>query len=263
MDDNLLQEYAFDTYSKEELNEIDPLTGALIFGSAGIIIQLTVIFSGISVLYKKSVRLPKYEKKLTELIGGNWEVRSLKVKTPTAFTAGDLKIIWVTEPLVKLLNERELMAILLHHSHFQMDHRFLKHIAFQYPLFYIFTYVLLTVTLPGGWLLQVILSALCFRLMLVSADLPYKYLTSEYHTRRADDFAIQHGYGDDLLSAVEKMEKTIKKLKEKKECGVWCKAVNIINGLMIKHPNLRQKVENMATKSDVYVSSIISCEPGK
>jgi len=236
------------------LKEIDPISGAVIFGTAGIIIQLALLFSGISVLYKKSKNLPKYEKKLSELIGGKWEVRSVNLKTPTVFTAGDLKIIWVTDPLIKLLSEREMIALLLHHAHYQIDHRFLKHIAFQYPLFYIFTYVLLTVTLPGGWLLQVILSALCFRLMLVFADLPYKYITREYHSRRADDFAIKYGYGEDLISAVDKMKEVIKKIKGRKKCGAFCKVVTTINDMLIKHPDLKDRVNSLAEKPDVYVA---------
>jgi len=245
------------------LEEIDPITGHVIIGAnVALITQLTLIFIATRGLVKASQRQPKLEKKINDLLGGKWEVRKIKDEFPNAFVFWG-KQIFITDKLIKLLSEKELVAVMLHEAYHVDKHHLLKHLAIQYPFFYIFMFVVMAqFPLVGNLHVSLFLAVLTFRLMTTSMEIPYRILISRKQENLADGFAVKYGYGDEIISALNKLEREYKRLQSGQKCGTICQAHRKINELLSGHPRTKERIEAIMKEKETW-TTVASGSPAK
>ena len=64
---------------------------------------------------------------------------------------------------------------------------------------------------------------------------------------QTDNYAIQMGYGKDLVSIMKKFEKIY--LKSMKNCTGMCKIINAIDESIDEHPVLKKRIETILRKT--------------
>lgn len=232
----------------EIVQEIDPIIGTAIVGSALVVANfITIFFSALAL----SISV-KVDKKLTERLnkilgsGNKYVVHIYNTKEPNAFAIGFGNHIFITSGLMKLLNEKEIDAIMLHEAYHNKSMHIYKGLAYQYTFYYIAVGVAMSL---GMAMVSIPLIMLIIFLMMRVSDIAYKVTIAKRMEYNADSYAAKKGYGKYLISAFVKLEKHIKKIMQKQKCGVMCKLVNKIDSALDEHPSDRKRIENILKKS--------------
>jgi Zn-dependent protease with chaperone function len=192
----------------------------------------------------------KVDSKLSKRINGilnttEWKVHIVKEKQPNAFAINGPHV-FVTTGLIKLATENELTAILLHEVyHTKFNHSY-KQLAYKYPLFYLCVFVAVTIGMALNT--SLFLAFLIFRLINLISDIPYKIIIGRMHENKADNYAIQLGYGKDLVSILKKLEKIY--IASMKDCTGACKVINAMDEALDEHPPLKKRIEIVLKKTD-------------
>ena len=168
---------------------------------------------------KSAKESKKHSEKLSKIVNKDVKCYVIKDKVPNAFNAGGSNC-YITKPLLKMLNEKETIAVLLHeYGHYQKLHIFKSlgiHISSSILIVTVFNMV------------AIILIGTPFGLLAVLSMLFGKKVASWYAKTKefeADEVAVKHGYGKAFMSGLKKLEKwtrsdVCKKLN-KKECDLY------------------------------------------
>jgi len=235
---------------EEQLQELDPITAGTIALAGG---TLMVVWNLIRLLlglrsFKKSLKVNKpMTKKLNGILSTNkWVVQVVPDPSPNAFAAGGLHV-FITTGLMKILNEREAMAVLLHEVYHNEKKHMAKKLGYEYSLYYMLTFIISLLT-PGPQLF--FLAYFAFHISLSILRIPYAIIVGRKHEYGADANTVKYGYADDLVSGFKKMEIWIAKAMKKQKCGSVCKLVNAVSRAIDEHPDMQKRIENILRKKE-------------
>lgn len=221
---------------------------AVTAGTVRLIAQLVTYFLAAATMRKRI----KVDKNLTKRINGilrsgnKWIVHIFPDTTPNAFAIGG-KHVFVTTGLTKLLDEREIEAVMLHEVFHNKDLHLWKQFAMTNSFFYLLVFIATTAASSVGLFF---LGFIIFYTMNKVVSILYNRLLGRRHEKKADEFAVKHGYGKDMASALLKMEKYIEKMRERTQCNTLCQLERKISDALDEHPPLKKRVEIVLRKSD-------------
>ena len=236
---------------KETLQE--SLAGAMLVMFIKDLIMFLVMAAQIY-LFSKENKI--WSKRLTKLLNdepkykGNWKVWVADFPGNSdmvnAFSLGiGSKHVFITKGLQKMLTEREIMAVLLHEAAHSAQFHVVQQVAGQYGFFYILVKLLIKY---GGRALTTLPTFLSVILVIVTFFLAPQILTARtlgrWHERIGDSYAVKHGYGKELISALRKITK-----HAMKECtSKFCKKMMDIMHAVDAHPPLKERVTQIMTE---------------
>jgi len=233
------------------LKEFDPIILSAIGVGVGIVaIQLALLLFQTGLFIRAAK--PMTDKKLTKQINSflkstKWKVIVIKEKAPNAFIMGP-RIICITTALMKMLNKREVMGVMLHEAWHVKDLHVYKQFAYRAPLFALILMVVLAAALtPGGSAPAYLMALILFN----TYEIPYSIIMGRRHERAADSYAAKMGYGDDLISALNKLEKWYKSKVKSQPCGKVCQIINKIDRAIDEHPPIKNRIENILKSKEL------------
>ena len=243
-----------DIIQEDTIQEIEPLTATLVIGSTMIIGHfILLIIASYDLIKSIEINKPLSEKVNKILRSGNkWIVHVLNDKTIAAFSFGFGRHVFVSTELIKIMNERELMAILLHEVYHNTKKHTYKELMYKYPLFYIASFVAITTASTAGILFAGFISLF---LIIKGGDIFFNMTFGRNMEYKADSFAATHGYGDDLISALKKIKSWVKEKTKYVQCGRWCKLMQKIDRIIDEHPTMKNRIQNIL-KQDKEIKNI-------
>lgn len=250
--DYYLEQVEPQTENQEPLEEIEDVillgAGAVALG-VGTIYNIGKVVSFImsAAAFHRSIKVdPIRSKRVNKILnsGNTWIVHQFPDPVPNAFAITG-KHVFITTGLVNILNEREQDGVLLHEVWHNKDLHMWKKIATESALTYLIIFVSVTSTLtifPGLGILVAFLMKNIF-------SIAYARIMGRRHEYAADEYAVQYGYGKDLISAFEKMEKWAKTKSSNQPCGTVCKLERTISRAIDEHPPTKKRVETILRKT--------------
>jgi Zn-dependent protease with chaperone function len=194
-----------------------------------------------------------WSNKLSKLLKQDWKVFVMPLDMMNACSFGiGIKHVFITSGLIKKLNEREVMAVLLHEVHHSIKYDIVSRFAVG--------------SFGGGAILHFIKNTMeripdkllwgpglfiCTFIALLAFTLGSMWLNSVMVGRRqeikADQYTVQFGYGKDAISALTKITKVANK-----ECNKTnvCKYAMKILSVVDEHPPLATRVERILDKME-------------
>lgn len=192
---------------------------------------------------RKVTSLPHYTKILRKIVKDD-DVRALEIKSKTlnAYNRGTPDL-YITSALMKILTEKEIIAVLLH----EYGHYKHKHSDKSVGMFFS-SNILLAVT--AGVILKMSANpALIVLAIVLKKTIVAKINRTMEYT--ADNFAVEYGYGEHLASSFRKVEawivKNICKTTDRDKCDIVKKRIYI----MSTHPPLEKRARVILNKMDV------------
>jgi len=243
---------------EDNIQEIDPLTatGVAVVGAVGtalIIANLILVLMEVSSIKRATKTSKEHSKIINDVLGRkDIKVNIYKDKVPNAFAAGG-KHIFLTTGLIKILNKRELTAVMLHEVYHNEKKHLYKQLAYEYPFYYILTFLSISLFASGAY---IIIAFLAFKIGLAIAKIPYKILIGRKHEYDADNYATKYGYGDDMISAFKKFEAILARHASKTECGNLCKLVEKIDRSLDEHPSFKNRIERVLKNKEVLKAAL-------
>jgi Zn-dependent protease with chaperone function len=232
------------------LKEFDPITLTAMVGIGLVAAQLAMLLfrTGLFIIAAKSMTDKKLTKKINKFLESTkWKVILMKEKSPNAFVMGP-RIICITTGLQKLLNEREVMGVMLHEAWHVKDLHVYKQFVYKAPLFALIIMIVMAAAItPGGSLPAYIMALIMFNIY----DIPYKIIMGRRHEHAADSYATKMGYGDELISALNKLEKWYRSKVKSQPCGKVCQLTNKIGDVIDEHPPLKNRIENILKSKEL------------
>jgi len=224
------------------LEEIQEVTGVEIAG--GVLIYLgisaAVFLSQLAMIFATFASFMKSAKKNSELTRrvnkvmktSGWEVVVMKHNMPNAFAIKG-KTIFITNQLFKLINKDEVIAVALHEvGHLAGNHVYYRSVASSLK----FGVVLPCFVFPPlAWFL------------LLSLTFVQNRTIGRYQENVADSYATKYGYGDQLISALQKMEKYINKMAPDNPIA---RTLRKIQEVFDEHPPVRERVERILKEKE-------------
>lgn len=235
---------------EDQIQELDPITmGTLAVGSSLVITSFISFLLMASAMKSRTLVDKKLSIRLNKILNqaNQYIVHIVVDKDPNAFAIGG-KHVFITTGLKKFLNPREIDAVLLHEVYHNKGLHIYKKLAYEYPLFYLAVAGALTVSAGTGG--NLILGFLAFVMITKIAKIPYAISVGRRHERKADEYAVQFGYGKELANALKKLEKHFLKLMAKQECDKICQLLNKINQAIDEHPPTKQRIDTILKKAD-------------
>jgi len=233
------------------LKEFDPIVApTVIVGTAWIAISLAQLLfqTGIFILAAKPMTDKKLTKKINNFLKSTkWRVILIKEKAPNAFVMGP-RIICITTGLQKLLTQREIMGVMLHEAWHVKDLHVYKQFMYKVPLFYLIAMSMFTVGLISGIPILGIIFAI---IMFNTYEIPYNIIMGRRHEKAADSYAAKMGYGNELVSALKKLEKWYKSKVKNQPCGKVCQLANKIGDAIDEHPPIKNRIENILKSKEL------------
>jgi Zn-dependent protease with chaperone function len=242
---------------ENQLQEFEPIsmaTGGVI--ASAVLIPLAIDLAGLFFSFQLMIRTTKEDKKLSKKLksilkdGKDWKVFIIKDGTPNAF-AMVRPYIFLSSGLVRMMNEREIIAIMLHETGHITNMHIWKDVATKSSLIaLLFT----TVAALSG---PIALGALLF--IWFTFETPEMILQGvlmrtmgRAEERQADNIPVKYGYGDDFISSLRKIEKVYQKML-KRHCTTFvCKTRERISSLLDEHPPIKQRVENILKDKETW-----------
>lgn len=237
---------------KENLQEVGIATLILIVFIKDLILFL--IMTAQIYLFSKEAKL--WSNRLTKLLSeepkfkGKWKVWVVDFpgdsEMVNAFSLGiGSKHVFITKPLMKMLTDREVMAVLLHEA----AHSVGLHMIQQTAGHYVFLSICVNLFMKYAYgLYSVVPSFLSYIMVVLAFGLAPQILTARtlgrWHERVGDSYAVKHGYGKELISALRKMTKHMMKDCKSKFCKKMMDILHAIDA----HPPLKQRVKEIMTE---------------
>jgi len=249
------QDYYLDHYmdqlKEDNLNEMDPVsTGAayaLVSGTAWTIAMI-VSFLLATAHYRRSVKIDKpLSKRVNGILksGSKWIVHIFPDVGPNAFAIGG-RHVYITTGLLKILTDREVDAVLLHEVFHNKDMHVWRNVAAESAFLYLCAFISVTALASGAvvWPLAIIM----FHIMRLSFKTIFARYRGRYFEIKSDEFAVKHGYGTELISALKKIEAWAKEHMKGQPCGKVCQLHNKISEEIDEHPPVKKRVEIILRK---------------
>lgn len=241
---------------EKTLQEIDPITGAVVTGAlVGAAIGSVLLAGQLIALLLQSLTYiseakKKYDRELTAKINAmlgktKWKVLIIKDKSPNAFVIGP-RVIMITTGLKKMLTNRELVAVMLHEAWHVKSFHVYKQVFLKWPLLSVAAGAAFMALTAGA---SIYLAIFLFFIFKRVAEIPYDITVGRRQETKSDSYAVKMGYGKELASALRKLEKIY--LKEMKGCVGVCKIVNKMSEAMDEHPPLKKRVERILKKTEM------------
>lgn len=238
---------------KQQLQEFDPVSMAVGVGAALIYlaIQLAMIFAMFTTMIKRIKIDPVRTKKLNSVLkdGKKWTVHVMKEPVPNAFCMIKPHV-FLTTGLIKLLNEEELMAVMLHEAGHINNKDLWKDVIGSNMLITILAGAAGAIGGPPG------LTIISFILICLGGmdliQLIFRRTLGRFAEKRADSFAVKYGYADAMISTLKKLDKYMKKELERRKCGPMCKIINSINEKLDEHPPVKERIENVLKSKETW-----------
>lgn len=212
-----------------------------------VIVLVNIVFVLFSIAYtiylgiylrQISKRDKQLEKIVNSLTGKDFKIYIIPTTEVNAFNMGG-KNIYIYGGLYKMLNKREIIAICLHEAAHYINYDVITGVI-QEPTLKLFFIKLIFVLAP---LMSIPVPFLIIAMFLLHSA-SYGYI-SRMKEKRADDYAIEHGYGKDLASALEKIRKMMNVSKKE---STWDKVTEIIHS----HPNIQKRIEYAMKQDKMY-----------
>ncbi len=184
------------------------------------------------------------------------EIYYAKSKSINAFMVGDHRL-FVTVPLMQMLDEREIISVLLHEwGHFKGGHvgklSFTENII-SIPLISAMSALMIQFGLP-----TIIITSLFFKWFgrkisrnTVNVILGRRY---EYY---ADSYAAKYGYGQDLIHALRKIDEYFRDIICKDLSEEECQLTMSQGSLFDEHPSLKRRISNILKTKIVKMNKLI------
>ena len=171
------------------------------------------------------------------------KVRVVRVSEINAFNAGGTDL-YMTSGLKKILNREEIKAVLLHeYGHYHGNHMTKQHTYNGFVNTGIAYFIL---SLNGPTPILYLLSLLLLKDIIGIGDIlntPYKVTVGRLHEYFADNYAKEHGYGPELISAHKKFDKYMRKAVcaglTKQECSDFINRAHATD----EHPTFDKRIE--------------------
>lgn len=234
------------------IQEFEPITTGLAISSVIAIGSLITILVSTAAIKKDLGRFKpnkEWSSKLNTVLGSNeWKVHLIKDKLPNAFTIGG-RHVFITYGAFDLLTEREIIAFLIHEAYHDISNHVPKSIAYKFPfLFMVLSIALTTGFAAGGFLVGSMLAYLIWTLLKGIPDAAVALISGKRFEKEADKYTIKFGYGDDLISALKKIERYYQKRVRGMPCGIICKASRKLDEIIDEHPPTAKRIEVILKK---------------
>lgn len=152
------------------------------------------------------------------------------------------KTIFITDDLPKLLNEKEITAVLLHEISHSISKDSIRVLFLNY--FGRLGPFLITLALGLPFLASV---GPFFIFLLVSVYLQAAYIRTR--ELKADSYAAKYGYKEELSSALIKL---MKEAKKQPSCTTkFCKFIDVLKRGFKTHPDLEERLENIMNTPEI------------
>jgi len=196
---------------------------------------------------------------LRKITGKKYFVRILENQYPNAFCFGGFgSTIFLTNKLVNILNEKEVIAVCLHEVGHITTYDSLKNLGIRFTsigaagIFYLKLLSKINYSLNSKIKQVAIFStAIIISILIVKSP---AILVGKFFEYRADKHASKYGYGKELASALEKIEKWIKEYKYKifGKPSKLEKMFDKINNFIDVHPTFQHRIEKLLEYEKLY-----------
>ncbi len=165
----------------------------------------------------------------------------------------------MTDGLVKLLNEREIIAVCLHEVSHIINYDMIKTQASTLGLGGLASLIIAKInnffknSKIKNENLEAFLFSITATMVFVLATLSKMYLSRRFEYR-SDKYTIRFGYGKDLITALEKVTKEKYRKNPEVEKSKLVRIMNKIVELLSTHPTLQKRVENLLEEIKLYES---------
>lgn len=219
-----------------------------------VLIPVAINLAMIFVMFQMWTRFNKEDVRLSKKIRGilkdgkPWKVMIIKDKNPNAF-AMVRPYVFITKGLMDMLTEGEIIAVLLHEAGHITNMDVWSDIISKNA----FLAVLLSAvgTMAGPEALAALLLIYYYGGSHIISVIFARTL-GRFKERRADSFAAKYGYADEMISALEKLEKWIKKMLAKQQCDKLCQLGRKIGEAMDEHPPVKDRIENILKAKETW-----------
>lgn len=233
----------------ENLQEIDPLIGTAILATGYLISALSFLLYSAGEISRALKPDKALSKRVNEILGtGNrWIVHRYPDKSPNAFALGMGRHIFITTGLLDMLTKREVEAVLLHEIHHNKNKDAFKSLAYKHSFFYLITFIALSTATTAA---AIPLGFLAFMLMIKANNIAHDRIIGRSQEIKADKFSVKYGYGNELISAFQKIDKYINKIYSSKPCGKWCQLERKTSDIIDEHPSTKKRTETILRSAD-------------
>jgi Zn-dependent protease with chaperone function len=222
---------------------------------------LLVTMLTIWTFFSTSKRNRQLESKLKNITGKKYLVRILDAEQPNGFCFGGIgSSIFLTTELIKIMNEREVIAVCLHEIGHITNFDTVKSLGVfatsaggaGFVGFTIFKNIekQQNKISYGSMILRFFGAAILIYLIMKTPGL----LLGKIHEYRADRYSVQYGYGKDLITALNKLEKWIKEYKFKiyGTPTKFDKAMDKLSHFLDVHPETKDRVQQLFSDNELY-----------
>lgn len=228
----LVEEYDKKKLVKEDLSDYGGVIQVIVKTLVILLITVLSFFIGshISPSLTKSIQAATGESK--------WKVRVFEISTPNAFAlAIGFNSLFITRGLVKMLTEREITAVLLHEVSHSRSLDSLQSLGGKVGL----PVLLMTVGIRSRNEVLTMLGAVCMLFLPVFLNITL----GRYLEKKSDIYTTKFGYGNDLVSALRKLEDYIKKKEAKEKCGRICGFIKRLSRSFDEHPETEERIKEI------------------
>jgi Zn-dependent protease with chaperone function len=243
-----------DTY----LHEINLSSGdiRILIQLAGAILLLIITLLFYFFNSKRNRHLESLLKKVT---GKNYIVRVLPMDQPNGFCFGGVgNSIFLTKGLIKILNEREVISVCLHEAGHITNLDSIKMGALSLANFGVTSYMIQSLTkkmtVVSNAELRMLFSIVVFIILVSYSVKVTSIFLDKINEYRADKYTVKFGYGNDLISALTKLENWVKEYKFKVygEETKFEKFMDKIQGIVDAHPSTENRVKALFESVEMY-----------
>ena len=223
---------------------------AIGFAVLQILITLFITMSLGSMIINQSKRRKDLETKFKSIIkdGKDWNIYVVPEDAPNAFAIIKPNI-FITDGLLKMVSDEELIAVMLHEAGHIKNYDVLKTIGSHFSIIGLFLGAMIKIPSWGAVITYLIMN------ILLSSNF-YQFVKSRLLGRpaeyRADSFAAKYGYSDQLISALNKIEVWIKHELEKRPCGELCQKIRKLQEHLDDHPELKDRIESILKTKEAW-----------
>jgi len=235
---------------KEFIDPISIATTALV----GFVLSLAMIFGMLGLFIASAKRDKKREKELKTILkdGKDWKVYIIKEDSPNAFCIATPRM-FIHTGLIKILTDEEVMAVMLHEAGHIKHHDMWKNFAAQHT--FMGMLVALAFATAGSAAAPGLAIALMVMMVMHILGIQHKIFAltlGRKGERSADSMAVKYGYGSQMASALQKLEKWITGTKAKRPCGRTCQIMGKVDAALDEHPPLKKRVETVLKEKETW-----------
>ena len=256
---------------KENLELVQEDAG-LILIPLGIIFTLLYVIPFLLLVYANYVaiqRTSKYYKddalteKVRKICNYPIEVYVSKADMYNAWNAGTNKV-FITEKCLSKLDEKETLAVLLHEVGHYANSDVKKLVFMVHPigsLIIFSTLISIIAAMAAAGVIIPHLIIIVAYILGIGKNLIINKTYGKEMEFLADSFASQHGYGNELFSALKKIQEEYKKIVCKDISKDACRLQLESSEFWDYHPNLKDRKLNIKLKKPKYTEKVIDGNP--